>query len=512
MTRQKTTKLALAIGALMGGAAMAPTASAVHLTTDGLGEALIVPYYTVRDGYNTLFNITNTSAESVVVKVRFHEAYNSRDILDFNIVLSPEDVWTGYVTDGAAGPVLMTGDNSCTVPAIPATGAPLSNGVIAYTDTAATGGVDAEDGGPTDVNRLKEGYVEFLMMGSGDPATSILAADAVHINGVPRNCARIRTAFGPGNADFTGGSLADIRGVNGFPNYTASPLKGVWSLVNGGIGVVTAGGEMTTLANFYDPTLQPVSPMMTLQVPPGPRPGFPEVAFADSYHQPSLSSANTVGSYVDIDGIQVIDPTDATGADAVSFAMLRDTLANLWTRLDSTGSTWNTATDWVVTFPTKRYYVDNDPTVVYAGRFAERTGLPAGLAPFTEDFSETIPGASCDPVSWTIWDREEFTPPPPPPSEDPVFSPSPTPQPLDGPAICEEVNVISFGATGDTSMVLGSEMMYNVADLPGPNGWMRLTFENDALPVTGFAIVNRTLPGVGDSVAYPHSYTRPELD
>lgn len=54
-------QMALAVGTVLGAASMIPSAQAVNLATDGLGQVLIFPYYTTRAGWNTLFNITNTS-------------------------------------------------------------------------------------------------------------------------------------------------------------------------------------------------------------------------------------------------------------------------------------------------------------------------------------------------------------------------------------------------------------------------------------------------------------------
>ena len=47
------------------------------------------------------------------------------DVLDFNLVLSPEDVWTGYLENNTAPGVedqmrFYSDDNSCTVPVMTA--------------------------------------------------------------------------------------------------------------------------------------------------------------------------------------------------------------------------------------------------------------------------------------------------------------------------------------------------------------------------------------------------------
>ena len=132
----KMKSLALAVGVALGGLGIMPSAQAVHVAAENLGQALIFPYYTVRGGWMTLFGITNTSNTlTVAVKVRFREAYNSRDVFDFNIILSPNDVWTGWVADAGDRPALFTEDKSCTVGAMSPTGVRFDDGLNTYTGT-----------------------------------------------------------------------------------------------------------------------------------------------------------------------------------------------------------------------------------------------------------------------------------------------------------------------------------------------------------------------------------------
>ncbi len=84
---------------------VASTAKAVNISADGLGQVLIYPYYTVRNNasglpYNTLLSVVNTTASVKAVKVRFREGRNSVEVLDFNVFLSPFDVWTATVIAG----------------------------------------------------------------------------------------------------------------------------------------------------------------------------------------------------------------------------------------------------------------------------------------------------------------------------------------------------------------------------------------------------------------------------
>eukprot|EP00933_Yihiella_yeosuensis_P034917 TRINITY_DN28419_c0_g1_i3.p2 TRINITY_DN28419_c0_g1~~TRINITY_DN28419_c0_g1_i3.p2 ORF type:complete len:123 (-),score=19.33 TRINITY_DN28419_c0_g1_i3:55-423(-) len=82
-----------------------------------LGNLALIPYYTVRDGNVTGVHITNTSDATQVVKVRLRRGTDSMDALDFNLILSPKDVWTGFLAAEGEDVVFNTTDSSCTAPA-----------------------------------------------------------------------------------------------------------------------------------------------------------------------------------------------------------------------------------------------------------------------------------------------------------------------------------------------------------------------------------------------------------
>ena len=505
MVKFKMKQMALAVGAVLGGMSMVPAVQAVNLATDGLGQVLIFPYYTTRAGWNTLFNITNTSDQVVALKVRFHEGYNSRDVFDFNVIMSPYDVWNGTLSNGPGNvPVFSTSDTTCTVPAIPAGGQPFqgsgANGLLAYTGASA-------DSGPATTDRMREGYVDVVMMGASPVAG--LAASAVHTAArVPANCAALRAAFG-----LQGTTIAGLRAA--FPNYNVSPLKGAFSLVNAANGW-NAGGSAVTLADFYDPTVAGAAPnLITAQLPPD------QVGnvYTDSFHQPELTNANTPGEVLSAVGA-LLTSTATSGADAVSYVLQRASVVNQWANLNASAtSAWTVKSDWVITYPTKRFYADV-ATHQFAGRATGRTGLPAGLSPFTNIYSA---GGSCDAVAFGAYDREEQQTLPP---GGPVFSPAPS---APGNQLCQEVNVLSFGAAGAVTGVLGAPtgpgtLGANVpaSALPGENGWMQLNFLNgkvvapppsaatSALPAVGFTVINRTDPNglLNESYLVDHAYIR----
>lgn len=507
MAKFKMKQLALAVGMVVGGMSLVPSAQAVNLATDGLGQVLIFPYYTTRAGWNTLFNITNTSNEVVVVKVRFHEGFNSRDAFDFNVILSPKDVWNGTLANGTGNvPSFSTSDTTCTVPAIPAGGVLFNDGVTTNALLAYTGAAqDTTVASLQTTERLREGYVTVTMMGTAPATLNPLAASAVHTAaGVPASCANLRNAFA-----LQGITIAQLRAA--FPNYALNPLKGAFSLVNAANGW-NASGSATTLADFYDPTVAGAAAnLITAQLPPS----FVGNVYTDSFHEPELSAANTAGEVLLAAGGPVSTSAATGGADAVSFVLRRASVVNQWANRVASAATggWSVASDWVVTFPTKRFYAD-DYTHEWAGRATGRPGLPgvAGVVPpFTQTFARAT-GQSCDRVSFVFYDREERTPTV---SGNPVFSPAPTPQ---GNALCEEVNVLSFGATGTVTNVLGSPMGQATlgANVPTPtgyeNGWMQLNFQNAAgwLPTVGFAVINRTDPAgtLNESFTVDNAYIR----
>src|SRR6202171_577341 len=143
--------------ALAGLGALGATgaAQAVNVNPDGLGQVLIYPYYTTQGTnapYNSLLSVVNSTNSGKVVKVRFLEGKNSFEVLDFNLWLSPKDVWTTAIIPMGAGAGIITSALSCTTPPIPAAGQPFTN--VKFVEDGAFAG--------TGLDRTKEGYVEII--------------------------------------------------------------------------------------------------------------------------------------------------------------------------------------------------------------------------------------------------------------------------------------------------------------------------------------------------------------
>jgi len=399
-TFKKTTLYTALAG--IGALGMAGTASAVHVNANGLGQVLIYPYYTVNNQsvgrpFSSLLSVVNSTASAKAVKVRFLEGKNSVEVLDFNLYLSPHDVWvTGIVRTSGDGAGIYTNDKSCTYPAVSSD----ANNPIPFTNVAYAG-----DGGGDGLDRTREGYVEIIEMGN---VTGTTATAITHANGVPPNC----------------GAVASPANDTTVQNNTVLGNGGLF----GGITIVNVlSGEDVTADAVALESFNLTGPIWA---PPGVT--TPDLTLAD----PPLTEI--------FNGVTATTYSFDSGIDAVSAAMMHNTLMNEYVLDTATKS----GTDWVVTFPTKKFYV---------------TGSSAS-PPFQNAFT----GVSCDDIGVTTYDREERNV-----TVQGGFSP-PTPgSPL---SLCYEANVITF----NSSNVLGSVDLRNIdaAKLPtsAQNGWALLDF------------------------------------
>jgi len=416
------------VAGIAGVAGFAGLANAVDLNPDGLGQVLIYPYYTVNKSQDTQISVVNTTDVGKAVKVRFLEGYNSREVLDFNLYLSPQDVWTARISQVSdeGGAKVVTGDASCVYPSSDSQGNDIRvNGIPFRASAYAGGSVFPKDGGPTDVTRTREGYVELIEMGEIIPGSALDNA-TVHIQGSGPNT---------GVPKCTQSAIGNSAGAN-----LSAPNGGLF-----GAGSIVNVGEGT----FFGYNADAVDGFST------------SVLFsASSGLQPSLQQANTATSafpggaiaYVFSNG-QLLTLDYADAIDAVSAVFASDAIYNEYVAAAGLGG----ATDWVVTFPTKRFYVDP--------YYTSGTGA---IPPFSEEFGESIDGQSNVEVGINLYDQEEGTI-----SQPDDFSPPSVGHPSSLPY---EVNVISFltnTEAGDPSGVFGSTLRSNIPPY-GDFGWLHL--------------------------------------
>lgn len=432
---------ALTCAVLAGLGAVATSAEAVYKNPDGLGQVLIFPYYTVQssgnanNAYNTYISITNTTSQAKVLKVRFREGRASAEVLDFNLYLSPNDVWVGAVAPlggaiGAQVPAAIYANPlelSCTSPAIPTGGEPFKN----FDYLSGTG---RDLGGQTGLDRTREGYVEVFDMAS---LSGVFATNVTHtaLNTPPPNCSAMRANLSVVNP-------ALLSASNG-------GLYGEGTIIN-----VINGGSMTykadALANynnaaggFYNDVTF-VTPLLgSSTVPPQ-----------------TMVLANN-NAYFDVWGASgtVTGNQRALAAVFMHSEVLNDYILDTNTRSN---------TDWVLTFPAKSEFVNTT----------------TANAPYTA--SLTTAGA-CETVQFTFFNRDEqsFVP------ATGGFSPQPTG--VGGPGqgnLCWESTVVSVRngqswttvndvtATDIRSGVLGSRNVTSVTVLSSfEAGWIDLTFQ-----------------------------------
>ena len=494
MTKVKKTALSLAMAAAMGG--MVSSAHAVNLATDGLGDVLLYSYYTARNGWNSLIHITNTSnVATVAVKVRLQDAWTTRDVLDFTLVLSPNDVWTGYVTNTAGGPRLKqsSGETSCTSPNVPADGWRLL--------TDSVGG---------NVARTEEGHITVIEMGHA------LAGTAIDTAAKAKDCAAIDQAFTKANINATSNQFGE----------PINSLKGQFSLVRVDAGL-SMGGSPTTLANFFTPGLDYTNNVVdgaTAAAGGGVAGNFgvTNLITAQEYPDfllPTLNDANPPTSLVEnstqLAAQQTLIDTWTRPVDAVSAVLMRSNVINEWSINPNLG----VESYWVVSFPTKLHYVDQD-SQPDQDEINLMVGPPAAAnpayvgpppSPFSNTWTDTT--RSCDTVTFNVYDRNEGG------VSTTGTSISPAP-PIPPRALCYEVNVLSFSPTAnllqsavaqsvDVSALI-SKQPYGWMNLGLPNGQLAATNTYVGLPVTGFVLWSRDFGIAANNYGHlvDHSYLR----
>lgn len=433
----------------------------------GLGDMAIVPYYTVQEGFSTGVSVINTSAETQIVKIRLRRALDSMDALDFNVILSPWDVYTGYVQLSGDEFRFYSNDNSCTAPIYNGTDGQYFVMPNIYRDGA------------------EEGYIEIVAMAAAD-STQPISIAARHSGGVPADCARVRDNFFPADTVLEYGSLADLatRGVKSSAlthqwtsaagtavdpsNYVDSGnvLK-VSYFIKDDLSGIEFGNDAVHIADFMN------GPSMTNQkfgIFDGDLQGFD---FPDLNGGAPFSAFGLDGSGVPIPG------TLATSAVRGSYEALRAPSAagglgvtavlNDWSR--NSQEQFSVDTDWVVTAPGQYLMVNN---FIFQSSVQDPDAadcLPGGDPTLAYD---PATGANCDfrdipmTATFTVYDREEqgITID----EGDLVVSPQP-PGEITVDVLDQEVNVIVWGAFD----VLGADKTISVPVPAGSQaGWANL--------------------------------------
>ena len=543
----KKNVLALSIAAMIGGLGFAGAASAVvingtgpaptaavlgatdatafELTNGGVGHNLIVPYFTAQDGNMTVLHLTNTDVKNgKAVKVRFRGAANSDDILDFQVLLSPGDVWTGAVTAGADGVAqLTTADGTCTVPK-------LTKGVAQSFDTRRLqGSLSAAD----KAAGTREGYVEIFNMADipdldvyGAPAGKSALFKAIkHVGGVaPCTASVIDTALLETN--YTEATAA----AAGFATPTTG-LMGDWYIINVAKTTTFSGGATALTAvsaagvagrgNFVlfpqlsasvgspdaftaDPALRTVPANVgTTKVVGGAVDPLPAnytlpVVEAAYYDLPDLSTP-----YLEPRTTSITAAGAATQAELLTQQLAVTSITNQY----ANDASITAKTDWVFSMPTRRYSVAMDYRAAAPVRVFT-PGIVNGTTAFFYTGNTAVDaGKICvNSDGQSFFDREETTK-----SSGAVFSPGS----VDKTRFCGETSVLSFADAG-TSVLGATVARQDTGSSAYVNGWSVISTANGGagLPILGSSFIKLTNPqasaGMSGTygITWPHRFTK----
>ncbi len=530
--------------AVFGLGAITGAQAAITASTNGIGDMLLVPYYSAQGGNATLLNITNTDTlNGKAVKVRFRGAANSDDVLDFQVFLSPADVWTAMVSKGADGrAVLTTSDASCTKPN-KLTGTSF---LTVRLDPTLTGDALA--------NGTREGYVEIIGMADipKNATTGSGVADLkVTSSSDPTNplftAVKHKDKVAPcsGTAWTALDELAQATSKDDFLKKwgmvpSTGGLMANWTIINT-INSAAWSGQAAALASNAAPANKNVvyfSQVETAVTSPENYTADPLFLSGDKVHAgisntAALSNTGatttpaiaTPGLY-DLPDLTTVIDTAYAGPVAQLVAIQTELLKTKVVAEYATESAINGSTDWVFSMPTRRYavamayskVVGTDDGRRFNAAYLLDSGIYPGAAtpakfdatasskaPFNSLNTQVINRLICVSGSKpTAYDREESTA-----TTTVVVSPSV----LGKQQYCGEVSVFAFN-NGTTSAALLASVAVSAVDVTYQAGWATLgttvTSANGTttlgLPLLGgsFSKATNGAQGFGTSQAYRH--------
>lgn len=323
---------------------------AAYINPNGKGQVLIYPYYTVNNGMNTLVTITNNKPEAKAVKVNIHEADNMDLVLSFNVYIDGHDIWTFAIVpttstihgfEGQDTAMLLSSDKTC-APYLNKNGQELLPLFLDDLDLDSS------------VERTRHGIIQVFEMAevSGEAVNYIK-----HISHDYVNCIGIEDDWNDGNWDL--GGLSEAKGGLSGQAILVNPYEGTASTYNAtAINEFYKPGEIIHSAPyqeeiFHSPTSSAIEPI------------------------PSLNHANPI-SKVFHEGV-VYESEWQSGAEAISALFMKSSVSNEYI----IGDGIDAMTEWVLSFPTKRYHV-NDHIV------------DTSISPFPFEYDENEGSCSLD--------------------------------------------------------------------------------------------------------------------
>ncbi len=289
-----------------------PSNAGVSLNQNGLGDMLILPYFTVNNGLNTLVSITNTATdESKALKIRFKDGENGHTVGSFNIYLAPNDSWAFVMVKIEGVNSILSQDASCT----PGFDGSMS---LSIDNTSLT--LDENE------FNLFEGHIEIYEMGSLDPTFGFGEA-ITFTDGEPNDCPQIIQNWEDSGVWSSENPKTEILAPTG-------GLKATLNLIDVANGI-NYNIDAAAFNNFSPKGLSLHSDPANL--------AFPTLADSD------------LTSLLIYNG-EVIETTWPTGFEAISALLMKNQLMVDY----SNESSINGQTEVIINFPTKSFYLQGE--------------------------------------------------------------------------------------------------------------------------------------------------------
>lgn len=481
------------------------------------GDILLVPYFSAQGANATLLSIINTdTVNGKAVKVRFRGAANSDDLFDFQVFLSPTDVFTANISKGADGrAVFTTTDASCTKPAAS----------VLNTTPFITSRLDPALSTDAKANGTREGYVEIINMAdippkganAGDVLQTVVGTTTTNVNPLFTAIKHVKSVAPCSGTAFTALDAAAALGGGATPatKYGMTPgtggLMANWTIVNT-VNAAAFGGEATALA--FSATQVIYAPQISGSVSSADivnwsaDPLFLAANTVNVYNATSqalslgtgASAAVTPGMY-DLPDLStpLTAITPAQQVTAITSALTSSRIANEF----AVESAINGSTDWVFSMPSRRYHV----AMAYAKVSATDDGRRWNAALNSTDgtTATTVFGRAGTSVTnglicvtsptVTPYDREENTPTS---STAVVVSPSTV---AGSTKLCGETSVMSFNNGTGTTKALEASVAVTAIDVGYAAGWATMA---NTFPIIGGAFQRAAFGAQGFGIYRDH--------
>jgi len=518
----KKSTLALSIAAALGGMGLAGTASAMTtldttgtatsltLNARGIGHQLVFPYFTAQGDNATLLSIVNTdTTNGKLVKVRFRGASNSDDLYDFQVLMSPGDVWTAAVSQNATTGVakLTTSDNSCTLPK-------------SVASDFSTVRVDPTPAKGDSKNETREGYVEIINMAdiiSTTGSGSALFKTIKHSSTGSVTCDADVLEAALGTDTNKAGYVA-----RGFGNPSGG-LAGDWIILNQAKTAAWSGPATALQATGNTGTANMVIWPQKF--------GNADLTDAATTADPILARGIVTAQYYDLPDMStgyIGAESAVTRADNTTSLLAVKGFANQYVTSDDIAA----VTDILFSQPTRRYaaavnYKATSSSVTATTGTVAAAVYRASSASVYYTSSNTairdrqlcvnnvnMPGGA---AKTDLFDRSEVTPGAAPAAGTPPFVISPNTPSDPAPSVtfyfCGEAAVLSVnaGSASDPSALSASIARTDVTySAPYTDGWMFFSMDNggNGYPLIGASFVRASNGTVNYGFTYPNKIAR----